>query len=66
MTKGWDLPLQNRIPGAKGQAHVTLKGTSCRKTAPDDVAAVIDSLMAAREAERALAGTGSEALFMAP
>ncbi len=47
VTKGGDLHFQQLIPGAKGQAHVTLKGAHfLQEDCPDDVAAVIDSLMA--------------------
>jgi haloalkane dehalogenase len=47
VTKGGDLQFQQLIPGAKGQAHVTLKGAHfLQEDCPDDVAVVIDSLMA--------------------
>ena len=47
VTKGGDLQFQQLIPGAKGQAHVTLKGAHfLQEDCPEDVAAVIDSLMA--------------------
>ncbi|MEI7537011.1 MAG: haloalkane dehalogenase [Comamonadaceae bacterium] len=47
VTKGGDLQFQQLVPGAKGQAHVTLKGGHfLQEDCPEDVAAVIDSLMA--------------------
>ncbi len=47
VTKGGDLQFQQLIPGAKGQAHVTLKGAHfLQEDCPEDVAAVIDSLLA--------------------
>jgi haloalkane dehalogenase len=43
VTKGWDLVFQNRIPGAKGQAHVTLKGGHfLQEDSPDAIVTVID------------------------
>ena len=43
VTKGWDLVFQNRIPGAKGQSHVTLKGGHfLQEDSPDEIVTVID------------------------
>lgn len=45
VTKGWDLVFQNRIPGAKGQAHVTLKGGHfLQEDSPDDIVTIIDGV----------------------
>jgi len=51
LTKGWDLIFQNRIPGTKGQAHVTLKGGHfLQEDCPDDIVSVIDgALMRSRD-----------------
>ena len=46
VTKGGDLVFQKRISGAKGQAHVTLKGGHfLQEDSPDDIVAVIDGAM---------------------
>ena len=43
VTRGGELPFQKLIPGAKGQAHVTLKGGHfLQEDCPDDIAALID------------------------
>ena len=42
VTRVGDLQFQNLIPGAKGQAHVTLKGGHfLQEDSPDDIVAVI-------------------------
>ena len=42
VTQGGDLQFQNVVPGAKGQAHVTLKGGHfLQEDSPDDIVAVI-------------------------
>ena len=46
VTRGGDLQFQNLIPGAKGQAHVTLKGGHfLQEDSPDDIVAVIDGAL---------------------
>lgn len=43
VTRGGELPFQKLIPGAKGQAHVTLKGGHfLQEDCPDDIVALID------------------------
>ena len=43
VTRGGELPFQKLIPGAKGQAHVTLKGWHfLQEDCPDDIVALID------------------------
>jgi haloalkane dehalogenase len=43
VTKGWDLVFQNRIPGARDQSHVTLKGGHfLQEDSPDDIVTIID------------------------
>ena len=43
VTKGADLVFQKRISGAKGQAHVTLRGGHfLQEDSPDDIVALID------------------------
>ena len=42
VTRGGELPFQKLIPGAKGQAHVTLKGGHfLQEDCPDDIVALI-------------------------
>lgn len=44
VTKGGELAFQARIPGAKGQTHVTLKGKHfLQEDCPEDIVAVIDN-----------------------
>ena len=46
VTKGADLVFQKRISGAKGQAHVTLRGGHfLQEDSPDDIVALIDGAM---------------------
>ena len=46
VTKGGDLVFQKRISGAKGQAHVTLRGGHfLQEDSPDDIVALIDGAM---------------------
>jgi haloalkane dehalogenase len=46
VTKGGDIAFQNRIAGAKGQAHVTLKGGHfLQEDCPDDIVSVIVGAM---------------------
>ena len=46
VTKDWDLAFQNWIPGAKGQAHVTLKGGHfLQEDSPDDLETIIDGAL---------------------
>ena len=43
VTQGGERPFQKQIPGAKGQAHVTLKGGHfLQEDSPDDIVALID------------------------
>ena len=46
VTRGGDLAFQTRVPGAKGQPHVTLKGGHfLQEASPLEIAAVIDDLI---------------------
>ena len=46
VTKGADLVFQKRISGAKGQAHVTLRGGHfLQEDSPDEIVALIDGAM---------------------
>jgi haloalkane dehalogenase len=46
VTKDWDLVFQNRIPGSKGQAHVTLKGGHfLQEDSPDEIVTIIDGAL---------------------
>ena len=46
VTKGGDLVFQKRISGAKGQAHVTLRGGHfLQEDSPDEIVALIDGAM---------------------
>ena len=46
VTKGGDAPIQARIPGAKGQPHVTLSGGHfLQEDSPDEIVEVIDALI---------------------
>ncbi|HEV2169332.1 MAG TPA: haloalkane dehalogenase [Candidatus Binatus sp.] len=49
ITKGGDLPFQQRVPGAKGQHHVTIKdaGHMLQENQPLEVALVIDEFIRA-------------------
>ena len=43
VTQGGERPFQKQIPGAKGQAHVTLKGGHfLQEDSPDDIVVLID------------------------
>ena len=47
ITRGGDVPFLNRIPGTKGQTHVTIKGAHfLQEDSPDEVAAVIEAVSA--------------------
>ena len=47
ITKGGEAPFQARVPGARGQPHVTLKGAHfLQEDCPADVAAVIEGVLA--------------------
>ena len=49
ITRGGEATFQSRIPGAKGQPHVTLKGGHVlQEDCPDDIVAVIDGMIRAR------------------
>ncbi|MBT9470105.1 MAG: haloalkane dehalogenase [Pseudomonadota bacterium] len=49
VTHGGDAMFQARMPGAKGQPHVTLKGGHfLQEDCPDDIVAVIDGLISRR------------------
>ena len=46
VTRGGDAQLQARIPGAKGQPHVTLRGGHfLQEDSPDEIVEVIDALI---------------------
>lgn len=50
VTVGGEAIFQSRMPGAKGQPHVTLKGGHfLQEDCPDDIAAVIDGLIRRRD-----------------
>ena len=46
MTKGGELIFQNRVPGAKGQKHVTITeaGHFLQEDKPDEIADLIDCI----------------------
>ncbi|TAL32287.1 MAG: alpha/beta fold hydrolase [Phenylobacterium sp.] len=49
VTRGMDVPLQERIPGAKGQPHVTLSGGHfLQEDSPQGIVDVIDALIRRR------------------
>lgn len=49
VTRGMDAPLQARIPGAKGQPHVTLSGGHfLQEDSPAEIVDVIDALIRRR------------------
>jgi haloalkane dehalogenase len=49
VTRGGEAPFQARVPGARGQPHVMLKGGHfLQEDCPADIAAVIDGMIAAR------------------
>ena len=49
VTKGGEAAFQARVPGAKGQPHVTLKGGHfLQEDCPDDIVALIDAMIARR------------------
>jgi haloalkane dehalogenase len=46
ITRGGEAPFQARIPGAKGQPHVTLSGGHfLQEDSPADIVEVIDGLI---------------------
>lgn len=46
VSKGGDVPIQARIPGAKGQPHVTLSGGHfLQEDCPDDIVEILDALI---------------------
>jgi haloalkane dehalogenase len=46
VSKGGDVPIQARIPGAKGQPHVTLSGGHfLQEDCPNDIVEIIDALI---------------------
>jgi haloalkane dehalogenase len=46
VTKGGELLFQSRIPGARGQPHLTLKGAHfLQEDCPDDIVAVIEGVL---------------------
>jgi len=46
VTRGGDVPIQSRIPGAKGQPHVTLSGGHfLQEDSPAEIVEVIDGLV---------------------
>lgn len=46
VTRGWDIALQQRIPGSKGQTHVTLRGGHfLQEDSPDEIVNLIDRVM---------------------
>ena len=47
VSKGGDLPIQARIPGAKGQPHVTLSGGHfLQEDSPAEIVEILDALIA--------------------
>jgi haloalkane dehalogenase len=49
ITRGGEAAFQARVPGAKGQPHVTLKGGHfLQEDAPDDIVAAIDGMIQRR------------------
>ena len=47
VSKGGDIPIQARIPGAKGQPHVTLSGGHfLQEDCPNDIVEILDALIA--------------------
>lgn len=49
VSRGGDTVFQSRIPGAKGQPHVTTKGGHfLQEDCPDDIAAILDTMIKAR------------------
>lgn len=47
MTKGGDRAFQERVPGARGQAHVTIAGAGhfLQEDRPDEIAALLDGFI---------------------
>jgi len=46
VTQGQDIPIQSRIPGAKGQPHTTLAGGHfLQEDCPGEIVQVIDGLI---------------------
>ncbi|MFN9848653.1 MAG: haloalkane dehalogenase, partial [Alphaproteobacteria bacterium] len=46
VSKGGDLPIQARIPGTKGQPHVTLSGGHfLQEDCPNDIVEILDALI---------------------
>lgn len=49
VTKGGEAAFQSRVPGARGQPHVTLKGGHfLQEDCPDDIVALIDAMIERR------------------
>lgn len=49
VSRGGDAAFQTRIPGAKGQPHVTTKGGHfLQEDCPDDITAILDTMIKAR------------------
>ena len=49
VSRGGDVTFQTRIPGAKGQPHVTTKGAHfLQEDCPEEITAIIDTLIRAR------------------
>lgn len=47
VSKGGDIPIQTRIPGAKGQPHVTLSGGHfLQEDSPAEIVEILDALIA--------------------
>ena len=47
VSKGGDVPIQARIPGARGQPHVTLSGGHfLQEDCPNDIVEILDALIA--------------------
>ena len=51
VTRGGEAAFQARVPGARGQPHVTLSGGHfLQEDSPDEIAGVIDGMIARRTA----------------
>ena len=49
VSRGGDAIFQTRIPGAKGQPHVTPKGGHfLQEDCPDEIAAILDTMIRER------------------
>jgi len=51
ITRGGDKPLQDRIPGTRGQPHTTVRGAGhfLQEDRPADLAALINGMIARRQ-----------------